>query len=68
VRELADARARHDAKMEPMRAYFEAEVAVFRRELTEAHATEVAALRSELAERAINTFMGYQRGESDAIN
>jgi hypothetical protein len=51
-------------------------MAVLRRDLIEAHAAEVAALRRELREayevierlRAINTFIGYERMASDSVN
>jgi hypothetical protein len=61
VSELAEARARHDAVVEEMRAYFDAEVAALMSELAQAYA-----LMERL--RTLNAFAQYQRSETDTIN
>jgi hypothetical protein len=58
---MAEARARHDAAVEEMRAYFDAEVAALRSELKEAYA-----LMEYLS--TLNAFARHERSETDAIN
>jgi hypothetical protein len=61
VRNLAEARARHDAAVEEMKAYFDREVAALRSELAEAYA-----LMERL--RTLNAFAKYERSETDSVN
>ena len=58
---MAEARARHDAAVEEMRAYFDREVAALRSELAEAYA-----LMERL--RTLNAFAKYERSETDSVN
>ena len=57
---MAEARARHDAAVEEMRAYFDAEVGALRSELREAYA-----MMEYL--RTLNAFARYERSETNAI-